>query len=237
MGILSDILEFNRENSKIDPCMFIPASRNAESAWWNNYCEYNHFLTNKNDDEKIKNKKSKNLKIEKYEKEYLSYRYLIDNCLYREKQLLALQNEYHFATETVNNAIQEYLLIVRNNLEYAQERLANAKKQLKQIPNYHFSMKEKDIQIPVESLLYAIFDYLSYTATFDDSHLLQEIFEDTAKLICRIEPEMTGQKPKIICKKYYEATFHPSYGIKRCENCGQPIFEECPYCFNCFERN
>ena len=232
MGILSDILEFNRENSRIDPCMFIPVSRNAENAWWKNYCQYNRVSTNENN-----GKKTKKSKTEKYEKEYLSYRCLIDSCLYREKQLLALPREYHFVTETVNDAIQEYLLIVRNNREYAQEHLENAKKHLKQIPAYHFPAMNEDMKIPVESLLYTIFSYLSYTATFDDSHLLQEIFTDTAKLICIIEPEMTGQKPKIICKKYYEEIFHPSYGIKRCENCGQPIFEECPYCFNCFERN
>ena len=172
------------------------------------------------------------------EKAYISFHYLLDICIYREKQLLEIKNRLNLTTHLVNDAIDEYLSIVRESWQHAATEISDAKRYLKKLPNYSFCVDE-DIEkpIPVTSLLESLFHYLSSSADFDDSQFLQAVFIDISQLIKLVNVNTYGKKPKVICKEYYESTYRPTFGISRCDNCGEPLYDGFHYCFNCFERS
>ena len=48
------------------------------------------------------------MRLSKAEKKYIFFHYLLDICIYREKQLLALKKHQQFSTHLVIDAIDEY---------------------------------------------------------------------------------------------------------------------------------
>lgn len=240
MGIYSDLLEKNREYHLIDPCMFIGqsgSSVNWYSLLWKHFCEVDNCHSQLQNQE-FSNQARILHNISEDEKKYLSLRYLIDISLYREKQLLSLNNNHRFCSHIVNNTIDEYLSVIRESYHRATKEYEYVKKHLQIIPEYSFSINEKsEKNVLIVTLLDNLFYYLSNDAEFTDSHLLQSLFIDISQLIILIDENLKTKKPKEICRYYYEKTFHPTFGIDRCDNCDEPLYKECPYCFNCFVRS
>jgi len=241
MGLYSDILESNRERGFVDPCMFIHKSKHSVDHYlplWHHYCDINPKSQQRNRNSDFSSQVQALQCMNIAEKTYISFRYLLDMCIYREKQLLALKNHCKFTTHLVNDAVNEYLSIVRESWIQAVSEVTDAKKLLKSTPTYTFSVDDDaEKEIPVITILDSLFHYLSATAEFDDSQFLQAVFIDMSKLISLVRINTYGKKPKDICREYYESTFQPSFGIARCENCGEPLYTGWHYCFNCFERS
>ena len=124
-------------------------------------------------------------------------------------------------------------------MKYAEDNLREAKQHLETIPSYSERSNEvPDMDIILYTLLDNIFIFLTEVAEFDDSQFLQELFLDVSLLIKHFD-EYKGvtKKPKEICRDYYERNFNPTKGIETCDNCGAKLYNECSYCFNCFERS
>ena len=241
MGIYSDTLEYNREHNSIDPCMYINVSNYSHDCYiplWEHYCREDSIALAQQRDSAFSAQVNELMRLSVAEKKYLSFHYLLDICIYREKQLLELKNHQQFSTHLVIDAIDEYISIVRESLQHAITEITSAKQALHQLPAYSFEVDDSvEREVPIRTLVDNLFRYLSSVADFDDSQLLQSLFVDMSKLIGLIVPDISRKKPKIVCREYYERTFHPKSGIARCENCGEPLYAGCPYCFNCFERS
>ena len=241
MGIYSDILEFNREKGLVDPCMFIHRSKHSVDHYmplWLHYCSADSTSQKTKKLNDFSAQAQELQRMSDAEKAYISFHYLLDICIYREKQLLEIKNRLNLTTHLVNDAINEYLSIVRESWQHAATEISEAKRYLKKLPNYTFCVDEDaEKSIPISSLLESLFYYLSSNADFDDSQFLQAVFIDISQLIKLVKVNTYGKKPKEICREYYESTYQPSFGISRCDNCGEPLYEGFHYCFNCFERS
>lgn len=250
MGITSDILEFNRERALIDPCMFIHKSKHSVTNYtplWLHYCGVgtksqgatkSYISEAEMRDREFTAQVRELQRMSEAEKTYISFHYLLDICIYREKQLLALKNQLSISTHLVNDAIDEYIAIVRESWQHAANEMGEAKKCLDKLPNYTFCVDDDaEREVPVVTLLESLFYHLAATAEFDDSQLLQAVFIDISQLIKVVNMNTVGKKPKEICREYYVSAFQPSFGIARCDNCGEPLYDGFHYCFNCFERS
>ena len=236
MGLISDILEHNREIYAHDPCMVYRGvgnttalylrldelSRQAEQT----PAEVNWSI------QLPKSGKSSRQQAEKYEK-ILS---LQDNCVYREKLLCYLRNNNSFKTAVVQDVLSEYLTLLCNTRDTLNEVLQHAKQQNISLHHTFIGDEEGETKILLQTLLKTLFYYLSHIANSDDTRFLQFLFSDMAVLIRLLEPDNKYKFPKEVCRDYYERNFQPSYGIECCENCKMPLYRECPYCFKCFVR-
>lgn len=245
MGLFSDYLEQLRENSNFDICLVIPyktapfqtaviptfnAGRAVKEQLTQNHVWNQAFA------EQVKML----LNAENYEQQYISSLYLMNRCVFRQNQLRQLLNTYRFKTIEVIDTINEYIELIEHSMEYAHERLVEAKCHIDAtkcaVAYVLDDIAEKSVTLL--TLLDSLFYYLSVIANTNDSHFVQAFFEDVSFLIQEILPnQANGKKPKEICKEYFEENFHPTYGIDTCENCGKKLYRECPYCFNCYERN
>ena len=205
---------------------------------WDRYCEVGSKVNKNQRNEDFAAQIRMLQSMTDTEKAYLSYHYLLDTCIYREKQLLTLRHQHQFTTHLVKDTIDEYISIVRETWQHAAKEIESARKKLKRIPQYNFLVDDAvEKNVPVVTLLDSLFLHLTTTADFDDSHFLQTLFADLSKLISMIQTDTYGKLPKVICREYYERAFQPSYGIARCDNCGELLYSGCSYCFNCFERS
>ena len=60
---------------------------------------------------------------------------------------------------------------------------------------------------------------------------------DHAKLIEYFTGERQARLSKLTVSCQLENKYELRRGRCKCSNCGQPLFEDIPYCFNCYERN
>lgn len=226
MGLISDYLEQNRENSNFDICLVRPQSKALLHG--SSTCLP---TSNTGQTEAL-------IKTENYEQQYTSSLYFMNRCIFRQKQLLQLRREHQFVTAEVNDTIQEYIELVRCSMEYAQERITKVKSHIQDtftLPVYDFD-ESAETPVALLTLVDSLFYYLSVTATNDDSRFVQALFGDISVLIKQLDPVGTeGKKAKQICRDFYEENYSPTYGIETCENCGIKLYKQCPhYCFHCF---
>ena len=87
-------------------------------------------------------------------------------CIFRQKQLLQIRRNHVFATPEVNDTIQEYTELVRCSMEYAQERVAEAKSHLSDASNLLTRNFDENVEtsIALVTLVDSLFYYLSVTA-------------------------------------------------------------------------
>lgn len=221
---------YAKRNSKFEKIPYKPL--------WDRYCTSESAVKRKDSNEEYATQIRMLQSMTDWEKAYISYHYLLDICIYREKQLFALKHQHNFETFLIKDTIDEYISVVQETWQNAATEIEVARKHLKLIPQYSFTVDdEAEKSVPITTLLDSLFHYLTTTADFDDSHFLQAVFVDLSKLIVLVQENTYGKQPKVICREYYESTFQPTFGIARCDNCGEPLFSQCPYCFNCFERS
>ena len=245
MGLISDYLERNRENSNFDICLVLPQSKvlsHTQSSYWS--------ASNAGQVAKEEQKRNREWQLafvqqaeglintENYEQQYTSSLNLLNRCIFRQKQLLQIRRDHQFVTPEVNDTIQEYIELVRYSMEYARERVTEAKSHIQNTSNLlpHDFDESAETSIALVTLVDSLFYYLSVTASNDDSHFVQELFGDISVLIKQLDPVGTeGKKAKQICSDFYEENYSPTYGIETCENCGAKLYKQCPhYCFHCF---
>lgn len=245
MGLISDYLEQHRENASFDICLVLPQSKefsrtraSCASAFKVSQAAKAEQARNRDWQLAFVQQAEALIDAENYEQQFISSLDLLNRCIFRQKQLLQIRRDYVFATPEVNDTIQEYIELVRCSMEYAQERVTEAKSRLTNTPDLltcDFD-EHAETSIALVTLVDSLFYYFSVTASNDDSHFVQALFGDIAVLIRQLDPVGTkGKKAKQICRGYYEENYAPTYGIETCVNCGARLYQQCPhYCFHCF---
>lgn len=239
MGLISDYLEQNRENSNFDICLVLSQCGMSYHSEFSLNRKMKESSRRNQEWQLAFDQQAKTLvKADNYEQQYMSSLYLLNRCIFREKQLLQIQRNYQFITAEVKDTIQEYISLIRNSMSMAQRRITEAKSYIHNTPNLiNYDLNENtEAAIVPKILLNSLFYYLSVTAIYDDSHYVQMLFRDISILIKELDPVGSrGKKAKQICSDFYEKQYHPTYGIETCENCGEKLYQQCPhYCFHCF---
>ena len=255
MGLFSDYLEKLRESSDFDPCMVLPSS--GYSGFYPSYNKYSanntHLdtrirLTSYNShsnrtashpDHCVVTQGTDSVVYVDYQTLYQQAYMLHKQCVLREKHLLQIKNSVNLKTYVSKDLLDEYLLTVRENMSYAHDTFCDAREK---IPS-NIAI-QRDIEIPddnhiaVAIMVDALFYYLTSVADFDDSQFTKNLFSDIALLIgSSTTSQKKENRAKDICRSYFEQKYHPTFGIDKCDNCGAPLYRECRYCFNCFERS
>lgn len=240
MGLSSDILESIRENSYYDPCLVLPSSPYASIpcppvGGFPENCptEKENFLL------AISKQIESRINSQYYGKQYASSLSLINCCVFKQNCLRRLLHLRKFETVEVSDTIREYIDLIEYSIEYARNRLAEAKAHLDVTPPAESDFEElTERNVTLASLLDSLFLYLTTSAITDNSRFVHSFFNDVAFIIQQMSTnQLNKTKSKDICREFYEKNYHPSYGIDTCENCGMKLYKECPYCFNCYERN
>lgn len=243
VGLISDYLEQNKEAASYDICLIIPRTKYTTGMYVpttdGNPMDHQAMEDKQNWKQDFTDQAKFLHDAEMYGQMYSDAHTLINRCLYREKQLLAIQKDFDFATHIVRDTIVEYLALIHENMQYASGLLVEAKHHIKNSRISQFDLNEaEENKIAVSTLLNSVCTFLASSATFNESEYIHAIFHDIALLVGTLpEYDVIAKKAKDICRIYFEDIFHPTYGIDTCENCGRKLYKEIPYCFNCYERN
>jgi len=231
MGLSSDILETNRERMQYDPCLIYTGD--ACSYPSTHFSQARQVATEKS----VYDQESILYIVFEKNRQLSNAMHLKARCIYREKQLLFYKRAFSIKSYIVSDTLNQYIVAVQENLRYTSEIISS----LQVVPSQEdFDQIDEvnELRISLSVLIDSVFYFLE-AGTPIDSSMTHKVFSDLAQMIIALRGagDTDNRKAKEICKDYYVSTHVVTHGINRCRNCGEPLFQEFPYCFNCFERS
>ena len=235
MGIISDYLEYNRDNIRendFDPVMWSWHRKNNKVVVKS---RSNLSIYKKQHSQKIEKQIIVQNLIENYKELYQSkICYIIT-----EKFLLELLNKYKWHTVFVENILNSYKKDVNESYISVCEMIYDIN-EIVSCEKYenNVEINEKELKINLldnvtNSILVVLKNDNSEEA---DSSFFRKIVKDLNIIIRCLKNGDTKTSPKQNVEKYLTEK-----GIKKshyiCRNCGNYLYENIDYCITCYERN
>jgi len=250
LGLSSDYTEYNREHKDIDPCMFGDVRQKNN---YNNYysntiskakqSQYHYTQTIKETFHIERDTVSEYEEtLEDLRKTYIQCEFFKLRCLEQEKIVIKIRWEYNLESPLLLQFADTMLENIDKARQANAEMLADILSVLPKGENitnkdFRVDVAEEKIKI-LEIMMTATNTVLQDEKCNYDVSKFRVLITDCGKLIKALDSDYnTIRLSKIVAQKYYREHFYLKYGTAHCVYCHYPMFEEIPYCFNCFERN
>lgn len=232
MGLFSDYLEECRgKDNYIDPCMIL--GKKKKRTKFVSYYKQLEKLENKNIDELEKNEIREELIHKSSELERLKSEYLI--C---EKTILRAENMIEFLSEFTKDLLkmmcEQYRINYQEICDLRQE--IDKKIGMKSLVDFETNDENDLMKNILKQIINSMLGYMQ-SGAFGDTSSFRKVINDCAEMIKYFEEEGYSQANKDIFAYYIEREFNIKKVQCTCYNCHKNIYENIPYCLNCYERN
>lgn len=237
MGIFSDNLEEVRDAGYCDPCMC-----NSDRV-------HGKFYSKSEENFKLQHKIEANRKCEKEENKKLIRKQYEENLrkletlkrkeLLREKIVLSVCNTVKFKSGLIEDTVKLLLGEISESYQAICDLMQEINSKLeKRIVVDCVTPTEKDIRIDLmKKLDESIIGYLQDSSVILDTSEFRKVVFDFAEIIRYFEQEQYNQPDKKIVCYHLEKNHNIKNSQLKCTNCGKLLFDNIPYCLNCYERN
>lgn len=228
MGIFSDIFEENRCNNNIDLGLYISRGHiNVVSEFMDKYYSK----------ERQKHaEKSMNTACDHINEEYIKSNIFINRKTYIEEKIVRRLLNSNYESALFNNIIEQLLKEIMKQRRFTNNIIEKHRKLIK-VEEPKFDEDKLKIGLS-EIILLSIYKFLSTDANMERSEFRLCIY-DCAKLLLEYQKEIFNNKNMLkseIVEKYFTEEFGLTRSYIKCLNCGNSIYNEIPYCFNCYEK-
>ncbi len=235
MGLYSDYLEQCRSrisSGEIDPCMIMRASR-CESNNYNNYYKKLQRFKNINTSQQEKLVIRQEVIEKSLELEQIKVGYLLT-----EKIILQIENKNLLCSQLIKDIIGVY----KEQIHKGYQAICDLRQEIDRhvgkvyISAIKLENEERIRKDILERLINSIILYMNEGVIAETSSC-RKVVNDCAELIRYMEQEQYSMANKEVVMYYLEKTFKLRKSQHRCVNCHESLYEEVPYCLNCYERN
>lgn len=251
LGLSSDYTEYNREHKDIDPCMFgdVRQKNNYNNYYYSNtiskakQSQYHYTQTIKETFHIERDTVSEYEEtLEDLRKTYIQCEFFKLRCQEQEKIVIEIQRKYNLESPLLVQFTKKMLDNIDNARKSNGDMMINISSVLSidenTINEELFVDTAEEKRRILEIMMTATNTVLQDEKCNYDVSKFRVLITDCGKLIKALDSDYnTIRLSKIVAQKYYREHFYLKYGTAHCVYCHHPMFEEIPYCFNCFERN
>ena len=234
MGLFSDYLEECRDRctaGDIDPCLII-SQKNGYGNYKKAYQRLAEYSKKDITDEQRMCLRieliQESAKLEKLKSGYLISEKAIYELLNTKTPKSILMQDI---LDTLKSQIHQSYLQICELRKGIDQKIGNSSIPVLLMPSEHVIRCSL-----LERLINSVLIYMNNGVIVNTGEC-RKVIKDCANLIRCMEQESYSWNDKKIFSYYLEKHFAIKKGQHRCVNCGTLLYEDIPYCLNCYERN